>query len=133
VGLLARFYRYFKWIALLLALIVIVVLYKNNNPSGSAFFPKCPFKTITGYKCPGCGAQRAVHCLLNLDIRGAVSENAVLVISIPYLLIGFVFDYIKRPKNWMLKWRRILYGRRAIVVVLAVVVGFWILRNVVYS
>jgi hypothetical protein len=126
-----HFYRYRKWIALLLALIVIVVLYKNNNPSGSTFFPKCPFKTITGYKCPGCGSQRAVHFLLNLEIHNALKENAVLVISIPYLLIGFVFNYIKRPKDWMLKWRKRLYGNIAIMVILAIIIGFWILRNVI--
>jgi hypothetical protein len=63
------------------------VIYFNYNPVESFFFPKCPFLTLTGYKCPGCGSQRAIHALLHLDIRSAFQHNALLIISIPYILL----------------------------------------------
>jgi len=119
-----------KWTLAILILSILVVLYRTYNPNGSNYFPKCPFKQLTGYKCPGCGSQRAIYYLLNLDIVNAMRENIVLVISIPYILIGFLFDSIKKPNARLLKWRRILFGQKAIFVILVLIIGFWILRNI---
>lgn len=84
---------------------------------------------MTGLKCPGCGSQRAIHYLLNLDIGQALRNNAVLVLFIPYLLMGLLFDSLKNPNDNILKWRKRLFGQRAILVILTVIIAFWILRN----
>lgn len=78
----------------------------------------------------GCGTQRAIHKLLNLDFIGAMKENALMVLSIPYLLIGFVFDSIRQPNAKIVKWRNILFGIKAIRIVLIFLISFWILRNI---
>jgi len=111
-------------------IIIIIIIYALFDPAQNAYFPKCPFNEITGYKCPGCGSQRAIHAILNFNIVQAFRENLLLVLSIPYLLTAFVFDAIKKPGDKLLKWRKILFGTNAIFIILGFIIAFWILRNV---
>jgi len=67
--------------------------------------------------------------LLNFDLRDALRENMLMVLSIPYLIVGVIFEMIKNPGQGILKWRKRLYGPTAIYVILTLIVGFWILRN----
>ena len=122
----------FKWPAIILVLSVLAFFYGKYDPAAeTTFFPKCPLKAATGLKCPGCGSQRAVHQLLNLNVEAAMHYNAMLVLSIPYLILGFVFDSIKNWNDKLLKWRNRLFGTTAIWIVLALVIGFWVLRNII--
>lgn len=121
--------KHLKWLIVLTVIIVLAVVYKNFNPAVNAYFPKCPSKLITGLDCPGCGSQRAIHQLLNFDLKGALKMNALLVVSIPYLITGFVFDNI--PKNEkVLKWRKRLFGEKAIYIILFIIVAYTVLRNI---
>jgi hypothetical protein len=119
-----------KWGIAIILVTILAVLYRTYNPNGNVYFPKCPFREFTGLKCPGCGSQRAVHYLLNFDIFNAIKENVILVLSIPYILTGLVFDSLKKPNENLLKWRKILFGRKAIFVILSIIIAFWILRNI---
>src|SRR5690554_6103321 len=119
-----------KWSITIILVTILAILYRTYNPNGNVYFPKCPFKEFTGLKCPGCGSQRAVHYLLNFDIFNAIKENVILVLSIPYILTGLVFDSLKKPNENLLKWRKILFGRKAIFVILSIIIAFWILRNI---
>jgi len=112
------------------AIIVLGIVYFLNNPRDYDIFPKCPVYYFTGLKCPGCGSQRAIHHLLHLDFISAVKENFLLVISIPYLAVGFIFEQIKRPSERILRWRKILYGKTAIIFVLIIIILFCVCRNV---
>lgn len=118
-----------KYVFVLLSLLVFVTIYTVYNPIDIISFPKCPFREITGLMCPGCGSQRAMHYLFNFNLLYAVNENALLVISIPYIFIGLFFDSTKSPSPRMLKWRKVLYGKNAIIIVLSLVIMFWLLRN----
>ena len=124
------FKKALKWGFVFLALTLLVVIYKFFNPVENGYFPKCPFRTLTGFKCPGCGSQRAIHHLLNFNLTGAVHENVLLVISIPYLVTGFIFDMIKNPGPSVVKWRKRLFGTKAIFIVLTVIILFWVCRNI---
>lgn len=119
-----------KWSIVIILLLILAILYRTYNPNGNIYFPKCPFRELTGLKCPGCGSQRAVHYLLNFDIFGAITENAILVLSLPYILTGFVFDSVKQPNENTLKWRKRLFGQNAISIILTIIIIFWILRNI---
>jgi len=114
----------------ILVVTTLALLYRTHNPYGNIYFPQCPFRVLTGFKCPGCGSQRAVHYLLNFELLKAIKENAILVLSIPYLLTAVVFDSLKDPNEKILKWRKWLFGRKAIFVILSVIMAFWILRNI---
>ena len=121
-----------KWSIVIIFVTVLAILYRTYNPIGNIYFPKCPFREFTGLKCPGCGSQRAVHYLLNFDILNATKENAILVLSLPYILTGLVFDLLKQPNEKILKWRKRLFGQKAIFVILTIIIAFWILRNITY-
>jgi hypothetical protein len=123
--------RFIKWGGILAGVSLFVIVYKVYNPYEYSFFPKCPFLELTGFQCPGCGSQRAIHFLLNLDIYHAFQENALLVISIPYIILGFIFESIQKPSSGILRWRNVLFGRNATYCILVIIIGFWILRNLV--
>lgn len=94
---------------ILSATIIVVgcVVYYYIDPSKYLIIPKCPIKLITGFDCPGCGFQRALHATLNGDIVGAIQYNLFLVIAIPltliWLVIYFIIDRIEElQKKWLL-------------------------------
>lgn len=120
-----------KWLVLPGMLVVLLWVYARLDPGGHVFFPKCPVRLLTGWDCPGCGSQRAVHALLNGDVPEAFRQNALMVLFIPYLLVGFIFGRLRNPNERMQKWRNRLYGERAIYVVLVLIVAFTVWRNVV--
>jgi len=127
-----NFRKIITWVSLFVLFLILAFFYRKYNPEGNVLFPKCPFKEITGFKCPGCGSQRAIHHLLNFDVLAATRENVILVISIPYILLGVFFDSVKTPTPAMLKARKFLFGQKAIMVILLIIIGFWILRNLPY-
>jgi len=121
-----------KWMVILIGLLVFFRIYSYFDPYKFDFFPKCPFLQITGYKCPGCGSQRALHYLFNFEIKKAFFENMLLVVSIPYLILGAYLDTIKFKNEKQLKIRKALFGLKAIIVVSVIILLFWILRNLFY-
>lgn len=109
----------------------IAVVYKHLDPAVVPIFPRCPFRLLTGYLCPGCGSQRAIHHLLNLDLPGAWRMNPLLVIALPYLLLGLILKPMSHHSARGARLLDQLYGYRASVVALVVIVLFWIGRNFV--
>lgn len=65
----------------------VLLFYAFVNPSETWWTPKCIVHWITGFDCPGCGSQRALHCLLTGDLGGAFGYNAFLVILLPIILL----------------------------------------------
>ncbi|MDR1719139.1 MAG: DUF2752 domain-containing protein [Dysgonamonadaceae bacterium] len=118
-----------KAIMLVGALAVLAVIYIRFDPAASCFFPKCPFKLLTGFDCPGCGSQRAIHHLLHLRIAEAFRANALLVAALPYILSAMYFDFFHPKGQTMQKIRHLLYGRIAIWALLFLTIGFWVGRN----
>ena len=57
----------------------------------SRFLGKCPFHTITGYHCPGCGNTRSLRALLDLNIPLALHNNP----TIPTLALIGILGYIE--------------------------------------
>lgn len=71
----------FSIIAVIAIVLIILYIY---DPLSYSIMPKCGFKMITGYSCPGCGLQRAIHALLNGNPIKAIQYNYFLVYSGPY-------------------------------------------------
>lgn len=111
-----------------IAIIVGIVIYFSYDPSANNLFPKCPFKALTGYECPGCGSQRAIHSLLHGDLATAFRMNAMLVISIPFLLLVAFAELFK--KRFPLLNKTVISTTTGIVV-LILIIGWWILRNII--
>lgn len=92
-------------------------------------FPKCPSLLLVGWKCPGCGSQRAVHQLLHGNVLEALRFNFLFVMAFPYVLFGLVLEYTDWGQK-QISIRQRWYGYWAAMVALAVVVVFGIARNV---
>ncbi|WP_410685822.1 DUF2752 domain-containing protein [Chryseobacterium sp. R2A-55] len=116
--------RYF-FIILILAFGAVYFIY---NPATNLFFPACPFKTVTGLDCPGCGSQRAFHELLHLNFRKAFGYNALMVVSIPYVMMGLLFSF---PNNRRLfpRINRFLFGLETMLLILGIIVLYFVFRN----
>jgi hypothetical protein len=88
------------------------------NPADNAFFPRCPFFTITGYKCPGCGTLRGLHALLHFHLTTALRLNALMVLSIP-LLIALITS------------RKLMFHVFTARAILITVLFWWLFRNLI--
>lgn len=111
-------------------MIGLIYVYYRYNPENYAWFPKCPFKALTGLDCPGCGSQRAVHALLHGHVDEAFRQNALIPIAIPYLSFGFFVRAVSKPSEKLLHWRKILYGEWAIKIFAVVISLQFLIRNV---
>ena len=117
---------------LIITLVVAVLLvfgfiYYAMDPGSSSMFPKCEFLLLTGYKCPGCGSQRAIHALLNGNVVEAFKHNAMLFIAIPWIALC-LFAETQRVRNPRLYLR--LNAPLLIWLFLAMVLLWWLLRNI---
>jgi hypothetical protein len=90
--------------------------------------PLCQFHAMTGLDCPGCGATRATHELLNGRLAAAWRYNALWTLLFPVVLYGMISEC------------RVLSGGRSLpgnlfergafwIAVLVVAVVFFIVRN----
>lgn len=111
------------------ALAAITVVYFLFDPATAGWFPKCPWHQITGWQCPGCGSQRAIHSLLTLHPLDALRHNALLPIAIPLAaLVIYLEAFRPRPLEGL---RRRLTSHRLILGTLIAIVLWTILRNIV--
>ena len=108
-------------------LLVFGSIYYTLDPSQSGFFPRCVFHELTGYKCPGCGTQRAVHALLHGDVAAALRYNAILLIAVPWIALC-LYAESQRTRNPRLYDR--LNAPLLIWLFLAIVLIWWLLRNI---
>jgi len=95
-------------------------------PGAGSFYPPCVFHRMTGLLCPGCGTTRALHQLLHGHVAAAFQLNPFLFA----VMLGGVYgtpDFLRgeTPPLFMKSW----FAWTS----LAVVVGWWILRNVIVS
>ena len=112
-------------VALLLSCLVVLFL---NDPAESSILPSCPFRTLTGFDCPGCGTLRGAHRLLHGNILAALDLNLVMVLMLPYLCVSFFlmlpFDSIGRRMTFFYVPSKWIWG------LLLVILVFWVARNI---
>ena len=106
------------------------ILYFFVNPEASVLMPKCPMKMLTGYDCPSCGVQRAIHAVLHGDFAKAISYNPFFVISVPYFLLVLYSTVFKN--SFAVKLRGIVCHRYALYGYIVLFFLWWILRNVLF-
>lgn len=104
-------------------------LYFAVDPRASELVPKCPWMALTGWKCPGCGSQRAIYHILHGEIYAAIVENPLLMLFLPYVALGIYLEYFGGQGRFP-RLRDRLFGVRAIVVVGVIIVAFGVARNV---
>jgi Protein of unknown function (DUF2752) len=109
-------------LAAVVTAIVLVVLY-IVDPTRHTITPPCPYLTLTGLACPGCGLTRAAHFLLHGDVARAFAYNPWAFVMAPALL---VFGSLPAVADTA----RTLRLRTGISwMMLVVTLAFWIWRN----
>ena len=76
--------RLWKIALLVLACMAGAAFYYVYNPTEVTLVPRCLFKQLTGWSCPGCGMQRFLHAMLHGRVFEAISYNYLLVFLLPY-------------------------------------------------
>lgn len=108
------------------------VLLHARDPHEGGSYGFCPWLVLTGSYCPGCGGLRAVNDLTRGDLAAAASSNVLFVSTIPLILYFWVRWFADRWNGV----RRVTDSRRAVrwsVAFAAVVVSFWVVRNLGFA
>lgn len=107
---------------------MVLSLFFMFDPSSFSIFPKCPFHSITGFHCPGCGSQRAIHSFMHGNLAKGFQHNFLILL----LLIVVVYDAIVITVNKGFKkhYFNILHHPVTTKSILVLIILFWILRNV---
>ena len=87
----------------------------------------CPFRTLTGWMCPGCGVSRLCLCLLRLDLAGAWAANPVILLLLPFGMVLAVRLGVRYVKNGS---QRLTKAESALVyTACAVLLVYGVVRN----
>jgi hypothetical protein len=113
------------WLGLTAA--AIFVFFFNPASPANQWFPKCPFRLLTGMQCPGCGSTRAFYQLLHLHPLAAFKLNPLLILTLPFIVYGFLgftrSAVMGRPQ------RRLFIPPIYLWAWLILMIFFWVFRN----
>lgn len=119
-----------KWFSIIFGGLSLALFYFFINPQEVNFLPECPLHATTGFYCPGCGSQHATHQLLNFNIFGALQQNVLYLISL--LILGYHLIITGINTIFKKQYFNYIYHPITPLVILAIIVVFWILRNIPY-
>ena len=117
-------------LVLMMVIMAGIFLFAYYNPEDHRFFPKCPVFLLTGYKCPGCGSQRAFYHLFHGNFLTAFRYNPLMIVLIPYILSGIYLEYIANKANpRIVRIREFLFGKWMLLVLSFTIIFYTFLRN----
>jgi Protein of unknown function (DUF2752) len=113
------------WLSL--AAITVILFFFNPASPANQWFPKCVFRLLTGFQCPGCGSTRALYQLLHLHPLEAFKLNPLMVLTLPFIVYGFLgftrSAVLGKPQ------RRLFIPPVYLWMWLALLIFFWVFRN----
>ncbi|MGH3384614.1 MAG: DUF2752 domain-containing protein [Nocardioidaceae bacterium] len=118
------------------AVLAAVAVLHVRDPHASGSYGICPWLAVTGTYCPACGGLRAVHDLSHGDVGAALSSNLLVVaIVLPALVVGWLaWTRSRWPGRPLGTWvARPFPGRQTAWAAAAVVLAFWVVRNLPFG
>ena len=115
----------FIWLGLA-SLSILLLLFNPASPANQ-IFPRCPFRLLTGWQCPGCGSTRACYQLLHLHPIAAFKLNPLMVMTLPFIVYGLL-GYTKSAITGQ-PHRRVFIPTPYLWAWLVLLIFFWIFRN----
>jgi len=122
-------HRYRALIILAISLVAILVIF-SFDPRSASIYPPCPYRTLTGYYCPGCGAGQAAYLLLHGQLAQAFYYNPLAVMAFPLVALALVIQCVA-----LLRGREVVFwnNRREVAFLVALLplifILFWVIRN----
>ncbi|MDP7657309.1 MAG: DUF2752 domain-containing protein, partial [Roseibacillus sp.] len=113
-----------------LGLLGLCYIQRNDPEAGGSYFPRCMFREITGLHCAGCGGTRATHALTNLEAGVAFRKNPLLVILLPFLVVGVVLESAAWVIGEGYRGPRVRLPGQLAWSLPVIIIGFCILRNI---
>lgn len=91
--------------------------------------PRCLFHLFTGWDCPACGTQRALHQLLHGHLREAFGYNPFLLVSLPYLGALTLCHWFNDGGRFD-RLKKVCHHPVLVNIYLFLLVAWWIGRNI---
>ncbi|WP_242889957.1 DUF2752 domain-containing protein [Actinomadura litoris] len=110
---------------------VVVAYVAAVDPNQAGNYPTCPFLSLTGRQCPGCGSLRTIHALAHGEVREALGLNLFAMVMLPVLAFFWgrwtVARALDRPSRTKAGDPRLIWG------LLGAVMLFWLVRNLPFG
>lgn len=106
-------------------LLTTAVYVAVDDPSNGGIHLPCPFRSITGWWCPGCGLTRATHHLLRGDLVQALRFHLFVLVVLGAIAASW-WSWVRRSMNRPVRVRVPVAAQVAAGVVL---VAFGVIRN----
>ena len=112
---------------LVLVLAVLAMLYLGA-PGSESWWLKCPMYQLTGWQCPLCGLQRAVHAFLHGNFLEAWRYNPALWLLLPYVAVWVLGSFSERvARSRVYAW---VISSRVVLAVILLLCIWGVARNV---
>ncbi|MGK5551091.1 DUF2752 domain-containing protein [Actinomadura kijaniata] len=118
-------------LAVLAGVAAAVAVLAVRDPHEPGHYPACPFLTVTGLYCPGCGGLRMVNALAHGRVGAAFDSNPLAFLLLPVAAWLWAVWTVHRARG--LPTRSALLTRNAGIALLAVAVAFGIARNLPFG
>lgn len=105
----------------------LAALLRTRDPHVSGSYGFCPFRSLTGLPCPGCGGLRAVNDLTRGDVVAAASSNAMTLLLVA-AVFGLWVVWVVRRAAGDSEAVLVRVSTRAALAVLAAFAVFGVLR-----
>ncbi len=105
------------------AFLLLCMFIYHFPPHTNVYYPKCIFKQLTSFECPGCGGARAIYAILHGNIIQAADYNLLFVLLIPVFCIALAATFSPYLHHvWAVLNKPTFY--------LVLLLFFWIARNI---
>lgn len=105
----------------------VAALLRTRDPHVSGSYGFCPFRSLTGLPCPGCGGLRAVNDLTRGDVVAAAGSNAMALLLVG-AVVGLWVVWVVRRATGDSEPVLARVSTRGALVVLAAFAAFGVLR-----
>ena len=113
---------------LVLCFFLVVGFWIFKNIQGEVWGLPCLFRVATGYSCPGCGAQRALHSLMHGHFLAAIRYNYFLPWVVVFLLIFQCLRYFEKGR-----FIRVRLSSNPAILVYMLITLFWVIIRNLYQ
>lgn len=118
-------------LVVLATLIAFGFFYYYNGEHSMQNLPPCLIYTLTGFKCPSCGLQRAVLNMVHGNFTEAIKQNALAVFLIVLGFIIFIKSLFTYVIGGKFEFPRIKNSHAYFLLI--TIIAYTILRNTFIS